>query len=743
MSSAHPNGQLAGRAILPDELVAKLPAIVYVAEVGVEGRWSYVSDGIEAILGFSAQEWLADPTIWARQVHPDDRERVFAREQRQAEPTVPEEYRLLDSDGKVVWVRDEAALVNGPEGTAWHGVISNITARKLAEIELERRAAQQAAVARLGREALGGAEVTKLMHDALQEATAILGLEMGAVLEQGEGAQPPTVRAGRGLPKSSLFEPLCEVRHDAGRMLASPRMVFRQRGGRLLAARHRRPASEHEPCANVTAQIEGRDGPWGVLWVGGPEQRSFDSADVDFVQALANVLADALQQRSAEDDIRYQALHDPLTGLPNRVLLLDRLAHALAGPDPELAVLLLDIDNFKLVNDTLGHGAGDELLVAVAPRLLSALRPDDMIARLGGDEFVVLLERVGDERAAARVAERIVAAFERPFELSAGEHLAKVSIGVALSAGASREPTALIGEADAAMYQAKASGRARFEVFDGAMRERAQRRISIESDLRRALERDELELIYQPIVSLEHGTLAAVEALLRWRHPTRGLVGPGEFVAIAEESGLIESIGRWVLARACAQAAAWHSEQRRREPLAIAVNVSLQQCRQRELESSVRDALAASALHPSNLRLELPESFLSEQDDGPPATITRLAEHGVRLVIDDFGTGCTSLARLAGLPIGGLKIDRRLVDALGGGGQLSAVATAIVRMAHALHLEVTAEGVESDAQVSALRALRCELAQGFRFHRPLAAAAISKLLEGESDMTIRVSRAIA
>ncbi|MHB1469535.1 MAG: sensor domain-containing protein, partial [Solirubrobacteraceae bacterium] len=715
-------------------LVSQLPAIVYIADVGVEGRWRYVSSGIEGILGFTPEEWLADRSSWARQVHPDDRARVFRREEDLAQPSVPEEYRMLHRDGTIVWVRDAAALVpDEAGGTSWHGVISNLTDRKLAEIALERRAAQQAAVARLGKHALEGAEVAKLMHDALQEASRILSLEMGAVLQHGDGGAPPIVRAGRGLPKSSLFEPLCEVSEDTSGLMAAPRMVFKQRGANLAAAqRHRQPESS-EPRANVTAQIEGRDGAWGVLWVGGAGERCFDSADLDFVQALANVLADAIRQRSAEDDIRYQALHDPLTGLPNRVLLLDRLALALARPQANVAVVLLDIDNFKLVNDSLGHGAGDELLVEIAPRLQSALRPGDTIARLGGDEFVVLLEPIGDERAAARIAKRILAAFERPFDLGAGELFAHVSLGIAIAGTTERHPTALISDADAAMYQAKARGRARYEIFNGAMRARVIERLSIENDLRRGLEREELELIYQPIVALRDGALASVEALLRWRHPARGLVGPGEFVAIAEESGLIEPIGRWVLERTCAQAARWHAEHRRRPPLGISVNLSAQQFRQRDLDSTVLDALAASAIDPSSLCLELNESVLLEQADGVRETMTRLAEHRVRFVLDDFGTGYSSLACLADLPIDGLKIDRSFVESLGDDGRSTAITTAIVRMAQALSVEVIAEGVESPFQAETLRALRCDLAQGFHFHRPLAPEAISKLLDGEGD----------
>jgi diguanylate cyclase (GGDEF)-like protein/PAS domain S-box-containing protein len=559
-------------------LLDQLPAILYISEVGVEGRWLYVSTGAEAILGFSPAEWVDDPGLWARQMHPDDRARIFAREQSLAEPTMPDEYRLRHRDGQTVWVRDEAALATDAEGRLrWHGVISDITDRKLAEAELERRA----------------------------------------------------------------------------------------------------------------------------------------------------------------DVIRYQAVHDPLTSLPNRALFQDRLVQALARPGAQVAVVLLDIDNFKLVNDSLGHSAGDELLMKIAPRLQTALRPGDTIARLGGDEFVVLLQEIPDERSAARVAERIVAAFEAPFELSAGEHFAKASLGIAIAGAEGSEPASLIRDADAAMYQAKARGRARFEIFDRAMRARTVERLSVENDLRRALTREELHIVYQPIVSLRDGSIASVEALLRWEHPTRGLLLPADFIAIAEESGLIEPIGRFVLDTACTQAARWHALRPDARPLGIAVNLSVRQLTQRALQPTIAAALADSGVEPSSLCLEITESVLLEEPQGVADTIRRLSRLGVRFVLDDFGTGYSSLAYLAGLPIDGLKVDQSFVRALGTDERSTAITTAIVRMAQALSLEVIAEGVEAAHQLRALQALRCELGQGFLFHRPLTAEAVSELLVAEEGSTAR------
>jgi diguanylate cyclase (GGDEF)-like protein/PAS domain S-box-containing protein len=680
-------------------IIDRLPAILYVADVGVGGRWHYISSSAAEILGFTPEQWLSDAGLWERQVHPDDRARVFDREDDLLEPSVPEEYRMLHRDGSVVWVRDEAALVTDGEGNPrWHGVMSDITDRKLAEAELERRAEQQAAVARLGERALEGTEVAALMHDALEEAARILGVELGVVLEAPPDRSTSILKAGLGLAPA--------------------------------AARRATPPAD--AAAELTGQIEGRDGHWGVLWLGTARRREFDAADVDFVQALANILADAIQQRGTEDDIRYQALHDPLTGLPNRVLFMDRLGHALSRPGAEVAVVLLDIDNFKLVNDSLGHSAGDELLMEIAPRLQGALRPSDTIARLGGDEFVVLLEQIPHARAAIRVAERMVAAFEVPFQLSAGEHFAKASLGIAIADESDNVPASLVRDADAAMYQAKSNGRGGFEVFDRAMRIRTVARLSLENDLRRALERDELRVEYQPIVSLRDGSITSVETLVRWLHPERGLVPPGDFIAVAEECGLIEPIGRWVLEQACAQAAEWRLARPDARPLGISVNLSVRQLTQRDLEATVAHALASSGIEPSSLCLEITESVLLDEPDSVSEMITRVSRLGVRFVLDDFGTGYSSLAYLTRLPIDGLKVDRSFVEALGRDERSTAITTAIVRMAQALSLEVTAEGVETERQARALAELRCELAQGFYFHRPLAAAAVYELLEADT-----------
>ncbi len=712
-----PGERANGAPTAPTELAAKtlvdqLPAILYVADVGVDGRWHYVSRGIRAILGFAPAELLEDPTLWARQIHPDDRERVFDRESELAEPAVPDEYRMRHRDGTIVWLRDEAALVIDAHGRMrWHGVMSDITDRKLAEAELERRAEQQAVVARLGKHALEGGAIDGLMNEALAHATRTLGVEAGAVFEQPGDGDSLIVRAGLNLDLLNLGPP------------SGPGAGIGQSG--------------------VIGRIEGRHGRWGVLWLAAAHERSFGAADIDFVQALANILADAIQRTASEQDIRYQALHDPLTGLPNRTLFLDRLEQALASPETPVAVVLLDLDNFKLVNDSLGHSAGDELLMEIAPRLRTAVRPGDTIARLGGDEFVVLLEGIPGQGAALRVAERIVSAFELPFQLSVGEHYAKASVGIAISDGHGSPADSLMRDADAAMYQAKDRGRGRFEIFDRAMRARTVARLSLENDLRRALERDQFEVVYQPIVALADGSIASVEALLRWEHPERGAIGPAQFIPVAEDSGLIEPIGCWVLEAACVQAVRWHQERPDSRPLGMSVNVSLRQFTQHDLEATVARTLAGTGLDPASLCLELTESVLMKEPEGVSQTIQRVADLGVRFVLDDFGTGYSSLAYLTRLPIDGLKVDRSFVQALPDDRRSRAITTAIVRMAQALSLEVIAEGVETERHVEALRSMHCELAQGFHFHPPLRAQSISQLLRPTGEVAAASAPATA
>ena len=424
-SSRHPHqrrpepaGPLAAADALArhPQLLDQIPAIIYVAEPGASAPWNYVSPQIERILGFTPEEWCEDPLLWARQLHPDDRERTLKREEGLAngskgwDPTHPTEYRILHRDGHAVWISDDAVLLDDGDGVLrWHGVMSDITERKQVEAELEHRAAQQSAVARLGEHALEGARIAELMSEAVRVATEILECGEGAVLELLTDEEAFVAPSHVGWPAWAS--------HDARvATVADSQSGYTIRtGGPVILAdwaderRFRRSPVLEEIGARsgMSVVIEGPDGPFGVLAVHSVRERDFGPGDVDFLQSLANVLADALQRQATEDDIRHRALHDSLTGLPNRVLFLDRLGQALARlPRREslAAILFLDLDRFKLVNDSLGHQVGDELLAAVAPRLTQALRSSDTVARFGGDEFGILLEDVSGEHDAIEMA---------------------------------------------------------------------------------------------------------------------------------------------------------------------------------------------------------------------------------------------------------------------------------------------------------------------------------------------------
>jgi len=718
-------------------IVERMPAIVYIADAGVAGRWYYISPQIESVLGFTREQFLSDPELWLRQLHPEDREAVIS-EELDAESdggrgyASASEYRMFHREGQVVWIRDDALLVKDDLGrTRWHGVLSDITDRKRVEAEAEQRAAKQAAVARLGEHALEGADLTELMNEAVHEAARIMDAQIASVFEFMPSKDTLVLRAGVG------WGVVGESRIPAGKRSQSGYTIETGRPVIVTDWEHERRFEKPQVLipsdtrSGLCVVIEGHDRPFGVLGLQCGAPREYSSSDVDFIQSVANVLADAIQRQSTEDDIRHRALHDSLTRLPNRVLFIDRLSHALARMRRQrspVAVLFLDIDHFKLVNDSLGHQAGDDLLVAVSSSLQAAVRPGDTVARFGGDEFGILLEEISSERDAAEVAQRIAAAFARPFVLGSTEHFVSASVGIALAESGDQQPEMLIRDADAAMYRAKERGRARYELFDADMRARAVARLRIENDLRRALEREELRLEYQPVVSLRDGSITVVEALVRWSHPERGIVGPNEFIPVAEECGLIEPIGRWVLAEACRQAAQWHEGNPDSAPVGISVNLSPRQMVQADLPQVVAHALAASGIDPSTVSLEITETVLLEEAEVVRDTLRALKAMGVRLVLDDFGTGYSSLGYLKRLPLDTLKIDRSFVDGLGTERGDSAIVEAVIGMARALSLGVIAEGVENELQLTELNVLGCDQAQGYYFSRPISASEVTPLL---------------
>jgi diguanylate cyclase (GGDEF)-like protein len=428
----------------------------------------------------------------------------------------------------------------------------------------------------------------------------------------------------------------------------------------------------------------------------------------------------AIERKRAEARLTHQALHDPLTGLPNRALFLDRLGVALdrsRRTAASVAVLFLDVDNFKLINDSLGHDAGDQLLVALGHRLRALLRPMDSVARFGGDEFMLLFEDLASEREVVLIAERISRASGLPLTIDDHEVSITVSIGIAIVADPSMAPETLIRDADAAMYRAKELGRSRFELGDEATHRRAMKRLQLENELRLAVERSELRVHYQPKVELHNGAgVVGFEALVRWQHPERGLIDPGEFLPLAEETGLVLPIGAYVLEHALAQLKLWRAAN---PAMTMSVNLSLRQLEDTGVVSMVARAMRASGIDPAALCLEITESAVTAPIGIAARTLQALKEVGVTLAIDDFGTGYSSLTGLKHLPVDTIKIHESFVAGLGSDPEEAPIVAAVVELAHALGLNAVAEGVETETQLAQLPELGCDGAQGFLFGRPV------------------------
>lgn len=438
------------------------------------------------------------------------------------------------------------------------------------------------------------------------------------------------------------------------------------------------------------------------------------------------VMHDLTEQRNMEAQLRYQATHDALTGLPNRLYFLDTLAQALIRTERAAtycAVLFLDIDRFKMVNDSLGHAIGDQLLLTVTERLGAALRDGDTLARFGGDEFAVLLEGVADIHEALQTADRIHDALEAPVPVDDHVFFATTSIGLALGSGVANTPEDLLRFADVAMYRAKDAGRACTEVFSASMSARALEQLGLERDLRKALEQQELRLYYQPKVDLSNGRITGLEALVRWQHPERGLISPGSFIPLAEETGLIVQIGRWTLTEACRQLREWQDRYPRVTVPLVAVNLSARQFKHPDLALDIATALADAQLPARALLLEITETVAMAKTEETSATLRTLKEIGVGLAIDDFGTGYSSLAYLQRLPVETLKIDRSF---FGDDPSNGAIVRAVTTLAHGLGLEVTAEGLETAAHVALAREAGCDRGQGYYFTHPLPAKAIER-----------------
>jgi diguanylate cyclase (GGDEF)-like protein len=619
--------------------------------------------------------------------------------------------------------------------------------RERAELEARRagseaeRARREAAVGRLGRMALTATDRQALLDGAVAILTETPAVEHCAILEVAEGADRVRLAAGSGAP-ADVPDP--EQMPDDRRLLAGwvlseeePVVVWEWASERRFDASGLR---ERGLRSTIGAAVRGRTGTFGVVTVDAGTVGAFSAEDARWLRSVADLLASALDRDDSETRMRHQSLHDALTGLPNRALFYDRIEHAFARAEREqslVAVLLLDVDQFKTINDSLGHEAGDDLLIALSSRLQHVTRDSDTVARLGGDEFVVLAE-VETQAEVVGIAQRIADAWERPIPVGAGgEVFVSASIGITL-AGRTQTAETMLREADAAMYRAKEGGRGRYELFDEEMRQDAFDRLRDESDLRRAVERGQFRVHYQPIFDVAQQHLLGVEALVRWERPGNGVVGPAEFIGLAEETGLIASLGRWVLEQAVAEVSAWRARYPEAAELGLTVNVSGHQLARPEFLAEVQDAIERTGLDPGALGLEITESVLMKDASTSRSTLDALRAGGVRVLLDDFGTGYSSLSRLRGFPVDAIKVDRSFVDGLGAEDEDTAIVGAIVDIAQILGLSAIAEGVERPDQLASLRELGCTAAQGYLFAEPLPAAEIEALLASGATVPVPV-----
>ncbi|MFN8582965.1 MAG: EAL domain-containing protein [Gemmatimonadaceae bacterium] len=537
--------------------------------------------------------------------------------------------------------------------------------------------------------------------------------------------------------------------HDCGAIVRSGILSLTIENDGSLFVRDARHVTEQDPMRSAARELDivamassamtRSDGTvLGVLAVFSTEPREWSSVHERMLRDMADMAATEIQLRRAladretrERQLQHDSLHDALTGLPNRTLFMRRLTdasmRAKRGDDGLFAVLFLDLDDFKTVNDRFGHRAGDEILVSAARRLEDCVRGGDLVARLGGDEFAILLERVADARDSALVAERVQAALGEPFTVGGCGYRATASIGVVLSSSGCAQPESMLRNADMAMYRAKNSGRARFEMFDRAMHEDALARLQLEQDLRRALDREDFQLHYQPIVTLSTGELAGVEALVRWKVAEGKLLAPGEFIPVAEETGLIVPLGRWVLREACQQVCRWRAEFGV-PTLRLSVNLSVREFAQPDLTSAVAVILRETGLDPRALQLEITESAIIGHGHPALHTIAELRTLGVAIHLDDFGTGYSALSYLHRLPLDAVKVDRATTSVIDAEERPLQVVRSIVGLVHALGMDVVAEGITTSEQLALLRHMGCDLGQGYYFSVPRPAEELTDLI---------------
>jgi diguanylate cyclase (GGDEF)-like protein/PAS domain S-box-containing protein len=678
-------------------LVERVPAVIYLGEFQGDFRLRYISPRVEEMLGHPAHAFIEDPDLWFTLVHPSDRERAraFDHSPGRAERSSDIEYRMIAADGRQVWVSKRDEIVHDEDGQALfsQGVIVDISAQRSAE------------------------EGLREQRDRAERYLDLAG--MVVLVIDTDGRVLLLNRAGHQL-----------LGHPNGSLVGSDWFDVSVPEGEREARRcawRERLEGVREPEDNIEATVLTADGEPRLVRFHHTILRDDDGN----ITATMSSGVDVTDRRHAEEQIAHLAYHDPLTGLPNRALLHEHLGLALARArrnDQALALLYLDLDDFKLVNDSLGHGAGDELLRRVATELRARTRASDLLVRQGGDEFLVLLsdlDRQGAEAAAQAAAASLRGALTEPFRIAGAEFHVGTSIGISLYPRDADDADTLLKHADAAMYQAKAAGRSEVVVYADDVRQPIER-LSLSTRLRRAIKQDELVLHWQPIVSLDSGAIVAVEALVRWEDPERGLQLPDEFVPFAEETGLIGRLGSWVADAVSMQRIAWREEGW--EPR-VHLNVSPRQLARRGFVADLVGRLGYANLDLAGVTIEITES-LALRDDGRAVPLLReLHDTGLQLAIDDFGAGWSSLGRLRDLPVQVVKIDRSFLAGVPGSPQGAAIVGAMLQLIDALGMEAVAEGVETGAQRQFLRERGCRLGQGYLLGRPLPADDLDRRME--------------
>ncbi|MEG4057960.1 MULTISPECIES: EAL domain-containing protein [unclassified Microcoleus] len=854
-------------------LVEQMPAVTYISPLNRKAAKLYISPQIETFLGYSVAEWRADPDLWLKLVHPEDRDRVLVENATQkfsdgedifCEGSLVSEYRAIARNGRVVWFRDQATAVRdeASKSVILQGAMFDITETKVAAsalLESEYRYYTLAKILPVGifradaagdclyvnerflemagltaPKALGegwaqslhpedrdrvlsqwyravtdklpckleyrfckGDFTTWVFWQAVPEMTKS-GEVLGYLVtltditdrKQAEFALQQAEEKYRSIFENAI-EGIFQTTTDGRYLSANPalaRIYGYESAAELIAniqdidrqlyldpnrrVEFLRTIEKQGFVSEFESQVYRADGT--TIWVS-ENGRAVRDPEGNLLYYEGTV-EDITLRKIAEDKLVHDALHDMLTGLPNRALFMDRLGHAinLSKRRPEIlfAVLFIDLDRFKVVNDSLGHLVGDRLLIAIAQRLGICLRGGDTVARLGGDEFAILLENIKSTEDAILIAERVQAELAEPFYLNEYQVFTSASIGIVCSGlppypretstlsspenlgNIDREtslsclssdspvpnapfpmlydrPEELLRDADAAMYHAKGLGKARHEVFDLSMHTRAVALLQLENDLRRALDSQEFQLYYQPIVSLVTGRISGFEALLRWYHPERGVVSPGEFILVAEETRLIIPMGWWMMRSACHQIHEWHQKFPANPPLTVSVNLSNQQFKQPDLIDRISEILQETQLDPRTLKVEITEGVIMENAESAVAILAELKNLEIQLYIDDFGTGYSSLSRLHTFPTDALKIDQAFVSRMTEDEGNEAIVQTILILASHLGMDVIAEGIETIEQLNLLRALQCEYGQGYFFSKPIDSIAATLLIESE------------